>query len=74
MMIVTTTARRIARRLNRCPRGGFCVFHADGNGGAWYADGAYPDLAPSAISVRVPLVWITARDVQKILDEHAAAC
>ena len=66
---ITTTARRIARRINgHQAMGGFCLFSADGRGGSWYAENAHPPMRDDDIKMRVPHTRITARDVQAIID------
>lgn len=68
---ITTTARRIARRVNRAPSGGFCLFGPDGSGGYWYSYGSQPEnVRPETIKYDVPDRRVTAREVQEHLDRE----
>lgn len=69
---VSTTARRVARKVNGKQSGGFCVFAADGTGGAWYSGNSYPTLAPGEFRFWVPDRRITAAEVQAHLDDRLA--
>ena len=74
MTEITTTARRVARRLNSLGSGyggGFCVFGADGTGGKFYTSNSYPVLAEGEFRMWVPDHRITVREVQERL---TAAC
>jgi hypothetical protein len=68
MDLITTTHRRIARRVNRAIQGGFCVFSADGGGGYWYSANSHPTIATTDIKFWVPDTKITARQVAEIID------
>lgn len=70
MTQVTTTARRIARTLNRWRgQGGFCVFGPDGSGGAWYSERSCPTIRPDQHKLWVPDAHITAAEVQNKIDD-----
>lgn len=71
MQTITTTARRIAREVNKCGptlSGGVLAFDADGRGGEWYSGGSRPEAA-----IVYPVGWrrVTARGVQDHLDMAA---
>ena len=70
LTIVTTTARRIARRLNYLGAGfggGFCVFAADGTGGYFYTGNSRPTLGAGETRFWVPSCRVTAREIQAML-------
>jgi hypothetical protein len=73
MTEVTTTARRVAKRLNGLGAsysGGFCVFGADGSGGYFYTGNSYPPLAAGQFRMWVAERRVSARDIQELLDDR----